>query len=108
MKERNKYLLEASLNFIIFLSSLIGCIIIFGKQRFTMLMFYTVDSNILALIASLLIGIYALRAYKSGEEIPPQIKKFTLNPCHMIKRNTVIRNAVKLCIFRVEPAANGR
>lgn len=74
MKERNKYLLEASLNFIIFLSSLIGCIIIFGKQRFTMLMFYTVDSNILALIASLLIGIYALRAYKSGEEIPPQIK----------------------------------
>ena len=74
MKERNKYLLEASLNFIIFLSSLIGCIIIFGKQGFTMLMFYTVDSNILALIASLLIGIYALRAYKSGEKIPPQIE----------------------------------
>ena len=66
--------MEAILNIGIFVSSLIGCIIIFLKQGFTMLMFYTVDSNILALIASLLVGIYALKAYRSGVKIPESIK----------------------------------
>ncbi len=74
MKQKSKYLLEAVLNLLIFISSLSGCIIIFLKQGFTMLMFYTVDSNILALLASLLVGIYALKAYKSGVKIPESIK----------------------------------
>lgn len=76
MKQKSKYLVEAILNFGIFLSSLIGCIIIGRKQGFTMLMFYTVDSNILALVAGLLVGIYALRAYKTGEKIPDKVKMF--------------------------------
>ena len=74
MKQKSKYLLEAVLNLLIFISSLSGCIIIYFKQGFTMLMFYTVDSNILALLASLLVGIYALKAYKSGVKIPESIK----------------------------------
>ena len=74
MKQKSKYLLEAVLNLLIFISSLSGCFIIFLKQGFTMLMFYTVDSNILALIASLLVGIYAFKAYRSGVKIPESIK----------------------------------
>lgn len=74
MKQKSKYLLEAVLNLLIFISSLSGCFIIYFKQGLTMLMFYTVDSNILALLASLLVGIYALKAYKSGVKIPESIK----------------------------------